>query len=128
MARTRAQTNARARTRFGDSHRNPPRPPPDFDVPLETQLQAGDKKVFVVNPGYASAGVFASLEDVGEPIDVVDLVINPAKGVGVVDEMKKLGIKNLWIQPGAGSPEVLGAAKAAGIAVHEGCVLVEAPW
>jgi uncharacterized protein len=97
---------------------------------LVNKLNAGHKKVFRVNPGAPSAGpdLVLSLRACGEPIDVVDLVINPAKGVSVVDEMGQLGIKNLWIQPGASSPEVLAAARKYNINVHEGCVLVEGPW
>ena len=81
-----------------------------------------------MNPGFAAGTVLGSLADIGEPVDVVDLVINPVKGVGVVEEMAKLGIKNLWIQPGASSPDVLAIAAKHGIAVHEGCVLVEGNW
>jgi len=81
-----------------------------------------------VNPGNASGSVLGALKDIGEPVDVVNLVVNPAKGVGVVDEMAELGIKNLWIQPGAGSAEVVQAAARNGINVHNGCVLVQAKW
>jgi len=92
------------------------------------QLEAGRKQVFKVNPGYASESVLGSLRDIREPVDVVDLVVNPAKGVDVVNEMAELGIKNLWIQPGAGSREILELAAKKNIAVHNGCVLVESKW
>ena len=72
---------------------------------LAVKLAKGNKTVFLVNPGKSgmvqnSTPVFGSLKDAGEGIEVVDLVINPGKGIAVVDEMKQLGIKNLWIQPG----------------------------
>jgi predicted CoA-binding protein len=95
---------------------------------LVAKLKSGNKSVFAVNPGNAKDGVLGSLKDIGEPIEVVDLVINPTKGVGVVEEMQELGIKNLWIQPGASSGEIKTLAQKYGIEVHEGCVLVEGKW
>ena len=95
---------------------------------LVHRLQSGSKKVFRVNPGMKAEGIYGSLTEVGEPIDVVDLVINPVKGVSVVEEMGKLGIQNLWIQPGAASKEVLDMAKKWKMNVHEGCVLVESKF
>ena len=46
-----------------------------------------------VNPGMPSGTVKGSLRDATEPIEVVDLVINPAKGFAVVEEMASLNIK-----------------------------------
>lgn len=70
----------------------------------------------------------ANLTACPSKIDVVDLVINPAKGIEFVKEMAALDIKNLWIQPGAESTEILNFCKDNGIAVHQGCVLVEGRW
>jgi predicted CoA-binding protein len=64
--------------------------------------------------------LFKSLTETNGAIEVVDLVINPVKGLEVVEEMGKLGIKSLWIQPGAGSKEILETAQRLGISVHEG--------
>ena len=36
-----------------------------------------------------------------------------------------LGVRHLWIQPGASSPELLARAREGGMSVHEGCVLLE---
>lgn len=93
---------------------------------LFSTLTAGRKVVTRVNPGYPSEGVFASLAAVNKPIDVVNLVVNPQKGKSVVEEMTLLKIKNLWIQPGAESQEIIDFARKSGINVHLGCVLVEA--
>ena len=68
---------------------------------------------------------FASLKDCPPPVEVVNLIINPRRGVGIIDDMKALSIKNVWIQPGAASPEILQKCAESGIAVHQGCVLVE---
>ena len=81
-----------------------------------------------MNPGNPSGDVLGSLKDIGEPVDVVNLVVNPAKGAEVVREMAELRIRHLWIQPGAGSPEIVALAAKNGIAVIHGCVLVQAKW
>lgn len=61
------------------------------------------------------------------PIDVVDVVCNPAMGMKVVEEALSLGIKAMWFQPGADDPEVVAKARDAGIETHCGCVLVDLP-
>ena len=48
-------------------------------------------------------------------------------GMDVVEQMAALGIRNLFVQPGAGSKELSSRCEELGIAVHEGCVLVELP-
>jgi uncharacterized protein len=78
-----------------------------------------------VNPRETEGRCFTSLKDVKLPIDVVDLVISPKVGPSIVDEMIELDIKNIFIQPGAGSDEIVEKCKAAGISVHQGCVLME---
>jgi len=60
---------------------------------LVTKLRNGGKRVVEVNPGMPSGTVKGSLRDATEPIEVVDLVINPAKGFAVVEEMASLNIK-----------------------------------
>ena len=57
----------------------------------------------------------------------MDLVVNPRMGMDVVEQMGELGIHNLFVQPGAGSEEIRNRCQALGIALHEGCVLVELP-
>ncbi|KAH9253991.1 hypothetical protein BASA81_008115 [Batrachochytrium salamandrivorans] len=95
---------------------------------LHTTLIRGQKQVFRVNPGVATDEVFPSLTAIGKHVDVVNLVINPTKGPAVVEEMVRLGIKYLWIQPGAESQQVISLAESKGIQVHKGCVLVEAKF
>lgn len=60
-------------------------------------------------------------------MDCVDLVVNPTMGMTIVDECNALGITNLFVQPGAGSQELIEKARGADMCVHEGCVLVELP-
>ena len=56
--------------------------------------------------------------------EVVDFVVNPKIGIGIVKECAQLGIENIWLQPGTVSEEILEFAKEKGINAVEACVLV----
>ena len=92
-----------------------------------TKLRDAGKDVVLVNPREKDdKRCFTSLRDCSEPpVDVVDLIISPKIGTSIIAEMSELGISNVFIQPGAGSPAILAACEMAGITVHEGCVLRE---
>ena len=114
---------------------------------IVNHLTQRHRTVYPVNPRIADADLLAQRErrraaegraegeqDVqnsvksageGRSVEVLDLCIAPAVGLGVVREAKELGIKNVFIQPGAGSDEIVEYCKANGMAVHQGCVLRE---
>mmetsp|Transcript_9983 Transcript_9983/g.20012 ORF Transcript_9983/g.20012 Transcript_9983/m.20012 type:complete len:133 (-) Transcript_9983:233-631(-) len=99
---------------------------------IAEKLREAGKEVHVVNPREKEGRCFTSLiatkDEAGEsgaPIDVVDLVISPQLGPGIIDEMAALSIANVFIQPGAASEEILQRCAIHGISVHQGCVLVE---
>jgi hypothetical protein len=48
-------------------------------------------------------------------------------GMKIVDECEALEIRNLFIQPGAGSAELIEKALGKEMSVREGCVLIELP-
>ena len=64
-----------------------------------------------------------SINDVDGDIDVIDLCINPAKGLKLMKECKK-DFKTVVIQPGAESPELTEYFKANNIPYMESCLLV----
>lgn len=53
--------------------------------------------------------------------------MNPTMGMKIVDECEALEIRNLFIQPGAGSAELIEKALGKEMSVREGCVLIELP-
>ena len=70
---------------------------------------------------------FRSLAAVPEPIGSVLVVVPPARSAEVVRECVGLGVRNVWLQQGAESPDALAAAEAAGIScVQRECVLMYA--
>jgi predicted CoA-binding protein len=86
-------------------------------------------KVYPVNPGIDEIdGVkcYNSIEELPEVPSVVDVVVAEKFGVEVVKMAKKIGVKYVWLQPGADKPLVLQTAKELGVNVIQGCALIEA--
>ncbi|GKX31210.1 CoA-binding protein [Vallitalea longa] len=67
---------------------------------------------------------YKELADLPEKVDVVDFVVNPRIGISIMKQCKELGIKNVWLQPGTVSDEIIDYAKENNIETFRGCVLV----
>ena len=64
--------------------------------------------------------VVASLDDLGEPVDAVDVFRPPAEAVGVAEAAVRIGAKVLWFQEGTDSEEAVKLARDAGLTVVTG--------
>jgi uncharacterized protein len=96
-----------------------------FDCYLKNGLKA-----YAINPkGETVLGqpAYKRLSELPEPVQSVSIITPPVVTEAVVDEAIKLGVKNLWMQPGAESPAAVEKAEAAGLNVIYGgpCLLVE---
>ncbi|WP_055669911.1 CoA-binding protein [Desnuesiella massiliensis] len=78
-----------------------------------------------VNPKDDQGAVCKSLKEVPFEVEVLDLCIHPSKGIDIVKQAKGLGIKNVLIQPGAESEDILSFCRENEITAIEGCALVE---
>jgi len=85
--------------------------------------------VFAVNPKLSTVEgdpCYASLQDLPEVPDVVDLVVPPAASLQVVEEALAAGIKRIWFQPGSESSAAVDKARAAGMeVVYDACIMIQ---
>jgi predicted CoA-binding protein len=91
---------------------------------VSTLREAG-KTVHLINPRDKTGECFAGLSDVGAPIEVIDLCINHVEGLKQMEQAAALGIKKVFIQPGAGSEAILDFCEENNVEVFMGCVMVE---
>lgn len=67
-------------------------------------------EVYPVNPNRATVDgdtAYESLADLPEAPTIVNVVVPPKTTLRVLESARELGLWNVWIQPGAESPEVL---------------------
>jgi len=79
-------------------------------------------RVFPVNPGIAGQEalglpVYASLKDLPEVPDMVDIFRNAQAAGGITDEAIAVGAKVVWMQLGVRNDEAAARAEAAGLTV-----------
>lgn len=76
-----------------------------------------------------SKKLFAALSDLPSVPKVVIIVVPPQAGLAVLHECAELGITEVWMQPGAESPEALVLANELGIQLTTACFMVhESIW
>jgi predicted CoA-binding protein len=99
--------------------------PSKFAYKILNALKRDGFNTVGVNPSVEYGEVYNKSSDVPYKIEVLDLCINPRKGIEIVKEAHALKIDKILIQPGAQSAEILSYCKENGIQAVEGCALVE---
>ena len=79
---------------------------------VSDMLQSRGFKLFLVNPNYAGRTilgekVYASLDDVQEEIDIIDVFRRPSAVPALAEEAVRKGFKVFWMRPGTESPETI---------------------
>jgi len=96
---------------------------------VASYLQAAGYKIIPVNPNETEVlgqRSYPRLEDVPEPIDIVDVFRRPENVPLLADSAVAIGAKVLWLQQGITHAAAAAKAHAAGLTVIEdGCLLVE---
>jgi len=96
-------------------------------------LQAHGYRVIPVNPQITGEHVhgeyvWRSLDQIGEPIDLVDIFRRPQAAGEAVDEAIAAGAKAVWLQIGVINEEAAARAEAAGLkVVMDRCPKIEIP-
>lgn len=70
--------------------------------------------------------VYRSVLEVPVALDRVSLYLPPAIGVKVLDDIAKKGCQELWVNPGAESPELMTKATALGLNAIYACSFLDA--
>lgn len=85
------------------------------------------EKGYIVSGVHPRGGneIYKSLKEVPYKINAIDLCINSKLGLEYLKEAKNLGIKNILIQPGAESEEILNYCKENNLNAIENCALVQ---
>lgn len=77
-------------------------------------LKENDYETFGVSPNYDELNgdkIYKTLTDLPKKVDVVDLVVAPKISLGILDEVKELGIEYIFFQPGSYNDEVVSKAE-----------------
>lgn len=72
-------------------------------------LKSKGYKVFAVNPNRETVDgdpCWPSVRDLPEKPTIANFVVPADRGLQVLDECEEAGILNIWVQPGAESPEL----------------------
>jgi predicted CoA-binding protein len=67
---------------------------------------------------------YRSVTDIKEPLDMVSVYLSPTIGLKVVEEIALNPPAELWLNPGAESPELIKKAEQLGLTVIAACSIV----
>ena len=84
--------------------------------------------VYPVNPNEPVIEGLTSYPSVGAipgPVDRASLYLPPVIGIGVLDDIQRKGIRELWVNPGAESDELIAKAERLGLETIQACSIVD---
>lgn len=93
-------------------------------------MKARGYRVVAVNPHTDTVDgdpAYPSLRDLPEQPDIIDFVVPPEVGLTVARTAVESGLKNIWLQPGAESRELISFLESSGLDFDfDSCIMVRA--
>ena len=103
--------------------------PAKYGYVIYRDLKRKGYRVFPVNPNRRTVDgdqAYPSLEELPEKPTIVNIVVPPSATLEVLRACLELGLKNIWLQPGAESPEALAFVQEHGFNyLANACIMVE---
>lgn len=99
--------------------------PDKYAAKIYGKLKEEGFVVHAFHPLDEGMGVYTRFEDIDFPVEVLNLVVNPKRGLEIVMEAKEHGIKMVLAQPGARSRHIRKFCKENDMVYIKGCALVE---
>lgn len=102
--------------------------PNKFGNIIYKRLKSEGYTVYPINPMYENVEgdpCYPDLESLPEKPEVLDMVVSPKRGRVFIEEAARLGIKNIWLQPGTHDPELMTLIEEKQLSAIQACVLVE---
>lgn len=85
--------------------------------------------VYPVNPKEAQIEdlpSYPSVADLPHPVDRASLYVPPAVGIALLDAIAARGAAELWVNPGADSPQLIARAEQLGLVTVQACSIIAA--
>ena len=105
--------------------------PAKYGSRIYRDLKAKGFKVLAVNPNRDTVDgdpAYPTLVDLPERPTILNFVVPPPTTLQVLRRARRLGHTNVWIQPGAESPEVLEELESGGYSyLANACIMVKSP-
>lgn len=103
--------------------------PSKYGYVIYRDLKRKGYRVFAVNPGRSTVDsdlAYRDLRSLPEKPTIVNVVVPPRVAASVLKECLDLGLLNVWLQPGAESPENLAFLQENGFNyLANACIMVE---
>ena len=101
--------------------------PDKYGNMIYKKLKSRGYTVYPVSPNYETIDgdiCYRDLSSLPQLPEVIDMVVSPKIGKTVVEEAARLGIKNIWLQPGTYDDELLDMIEKNGLTGVKACILV----
>lgn len=98
-----------------------------FGYKIFKRLKEVGKEVYGVSPKYSDVDgekLYLNISDIPKIPEVAVFVVNPSIGIKELEKINKMGIKNIWLQPGTISQELIEKADELELNQIDKCVLV----